>query len=242
MVTSSMNDNLCLAQKLTTNRLSVRSISMQAFRALIAAAPALRSLPFTRSIATRTFAALGPKAGAPASPAAPKPAASPATALASKPSTKASGPFAGIFSRKSAPRKVKAAPPKKKTAAGKVLVKRRSKYSTVLARKPKVAAKSSTSVPMHPLIPPSSFSYFIGRAPVAVKNAVKVKSALETSRRYVVAGSTGKKAAIRVPNDPLRMSGIKFLRTVKHKLIAGRSKTLKLSERTQVELAAIFLP
>lgn len=63
---------------------------------------------------------------------------------------------------------------------------------------------------------------------------MKAKSALETSRRYVVAGSTGKKAAIRVPNDPLRMSGIKFLRNVKHKLIAGRSKTLKLSERTQV--------
>jgi hypothetical protein len=41
---------------------------------------------------------------------------------------------------------------------------------------------------------------------------VKAKSALEMSRRYVVAGFTGKKAAIRVPNDPLRMSGIKFLR------------------------------
>ena len=86
---------------------------------------------------------------------------------------------------------------------------------------------------------------------------MKAKSALEMSRRYVVAGFSGKKAAIRVPNDPLRMSGIKFLRrfdifapfllvfsvtepldSVKHKLIAGRTKTLKLSERTQV----IYLP
>ena len=63
---------------------------------------------------------------------------------------------------------------------------------------------------------------------------MKAKSAVETARRFVVAGGTSKKAAIRVPNDPLRMSGIKFLRSVKHKLIAGRSKTLKLSERTQV--------
>ena len=74
----------------------------------------------------------------------------------------------------------------------------------------------------------------LGSAPVPVKNAVKAKSAVETARRFVVAGGTSKKAAIRVPNDPLRMSGIKFLRSVKHKLIAGRSKTLKLSERTQV--------
>jgi hypothetical protein len=49
-------------------------------------------------------------------------------------------------------------------------------------------------------------------APVPVKNAIKAKSSLESSRRFVVAGFTGKKAAIRVPNDPLRMSGIKFLR------------------------------
>jgi hypothetical protein len=58
---------------------------------------------------------------------------------------------------------------------------------------------------MFPAHPPCS-------APVAVKNAVKAKSAVETARRYVVAGFTGKKAAIRVPNDPLRMSGVKFLR------------------------------
>lgn len=70
---------------------------------------------------------------------------------------------------------------------------------------------------------------------------MKAKSAEETARRFVVAGGTSKKAPIRVPNDPLRMSGIKFLRSVKHKLIAGRSKTLKLSERTQVMSSRYYL-
>jgi hypothetical protein len=125
------------------------TVSMQAFRALIAAAPAVRSLPFARAMATRTFAALGPKTGAPPSPAAPAAAAKPAAAagatLAVKAGSKSAGPFAGLFSRKSAPRKMKAAPAKKKNAAGKVLVKRKSKFSMVMARKPKVAAKASRS-------------------------------------------------------------------------------------------------
>jgi hypothetical protein len=121
---------------------------MQAFRALIAAAPVMRSLPFARAMATRTFAALGPKAGAPPAPAAPAAAAKPATTgatLAAKPSSKSSSPFIGLFSRKSAPRKMKAALPKRKNAAGKVLVKRKSKFSMVMPRKPKVAAKASRS-------------------------------------------------------------------------------------------------
>ena len=129
---------------------------MQAFRALIAAAPAARSLPFVRAMTTRTFAALGPKAGTPPAPAAPAAAAKPAAAgatLAAKTVSKPSGPFAGLFGRKSAPRKMKAAPAKKKNAAGKVLVKRKSKFSIVMPRKPKVAAKATRSQrapPRHP--------------------------------------------------------------------------------------------
>jgi hypothetical protein len=122
---------------------------MQAFRALIAAAPAVRSLPFFRAMTTRTFAALGPKAGTPPAPAAAaKPAAAAGATLAAKTASKPSGPFAGLFGRKSAPRKMKAAPAKKKNAAGKVLVKRKSKFSIVMARKPKVAAKASRSLPI----------------------------------------------------------------------------------------------
>jgi len=133
---------------------------MQAFRALIAASPAVRSLPFVRAMATRTFAALGPKAGAPPTPAAPAAAAKPAAAtLAAKASSgKPAGPFASLFGRKSAPRKMKAAPAKKKNAAGKVLVKRKSKFSIVLSRKPKVAAKASRSVHAHAHAPPPSTS------------------------------------------------------------------------------------
>jgi hypothetical protein len=120
---------------------------MQAIRALIAAAPAVRSLPFARTMVTRTFAALGPKGNTPAAPAAPaaaaKPAASAGATLAAKPTSSASGPFSGLFSRKGAPRKMRAAPAKKKNAAGKVLVKRKSKFSIVMPRKPKVAAKAS---------------------------------------------------------------------------------------------------
>ena len=122
----------------------IGTVSMQAFRALIAAAPAVRSLPFVRSLATRTFAALGPKAGTPPTPAAPaaaKPAAG--ASLANKAASKPSSVFAGIFGRKSAPRKMKTAPAKKKNAAGKVLVKRKSKFSIVMPRKPSVAAKAS---------------------------------------------------------------------------------------------------
>ena len=135
------------------------TVSMQAFRALVAAAPAVRALPFVRAMATRTFAALGPKAGTPPTPAAPaaaaKPAAPAAATLAAKSSAgKSAGPFASLFGRKSAPRKMKAAPAKKKNAAGKVLVKRKSKFSIVMARKPKVAAKASRSVRALPLSPP----------------------------------------------------------------------------------------
>ena len=118
---------------------------MQAIRALIAAAPAVRSLPFARTMVTRTFAALGPKGNTPAAPAAAaaKPAASAGATLAAKPSSSSSGPFSGLFSRKGAARKMRAAPAKKKNAAGKVLVKRKSKFSIVMPRKPKVATKAS---------------------------------------------------------------------------------------------------
>ena len=273
------------------------TVSMQAFRALIAAAPAVRSLPFARAMATRTFAALGPKTGAPPSPAAPAAAAKPAAAagatLAVKAGSKSAGPFAGLFSRKSAPRKMKAAPAKKKNAAGKVLVKRKSKFSMVMARKPKVAAKASRSAfapfrcellffPLRvaflsaascfpfrcELLSASPFSFlFRENALIILQRACRRE---ERGQGQVCTGDFPPLCCCRFHRQESRhprserppahvrhqvpsqvtaynpsarcfVPSHLLLCSVKHKLIAGRSKTLKLSERTQVPPPAPLL-